>query len=358
MIKNCLVVLKNKKIYSEVPAYNPCLKAFASEGLYFDKISVIGYDCSRDIVSQLKDCRENFGSTVILCPQSMEKALKDFLMPLYGGTFDMSCAMEGDGYGVYMYFSDGANAASLTQIAARVAGRYGKKFGRSYIKTVGAPRAEILKAVERAKKVNPALECNIYESYGDCTIEIVYSESDSKMAVDEVVRVFASALESYIYALEDVTLEERLFQLLKLRRMNISCAESFTGGGIGRRLVDVPGISEVYFEGLNTYANLSKQERLGVDEMTIRSTGAVSAETAFEMAEGLVRRGHCDVSVATTGIAGPKSDNTNKPVGLCYIAVGLRDGVSVFKYNLSGDRKSITETAINYALFLVYKKIK
>ena len=78
----------------------------------------------------------------------------------------------------------------------------------------------------------------------------------------------------------------------------------------------------------------------------------------YQMAMGLINQGHCDVSVATTGIAGPKSDNTAKPVGLCYIAVGLKEGASVYKYNFSGDRKTITDTAINYALFLVYKHIK
>ena len=165
---------------------------------------------------------------------------------------------------------------------------------------MGAPPAEILKAAESAKKINPALECNIYDSYGDCTIEIVYSESDPKMMVDEVVRTFVSALDKYVYALEDITLAQRLYQLLKLRRMKISCAESFTGGGVGQRLVEVPGISEVYFEGLNTYSNEAKIARLGVDEMTIKSTGAVSAETAYQMADGLIAQGHCDVSVATT----------------------------------------------------------
>ena len=357
-MKNCLVVLKNKKIFSEVPAHNPCLKASAYEGLYFDKITIVAYDNSRDIVSQLKDCRENFNCTVIMCPRSMEGALKEYLQPLYGGSFDMSGSMEGESYGVYLHFTDVADGTPLDKIAARVSQKFGKKYGKSYIKTVGAPRQEILKAVEAAKKINPALECNIYESYGDCTIEIVYSESDSKMLVDNVVRTFAVALDAYIYALEDISLAERLFQLLKLRRMKISCAESFTGGGIGQRLVEVPGISEVYFEGLNTYSNESKIARLGVKEMTIKTTGAVSDETAFEMAEGLIRQGNCDVAVATTGIAGPKSDNTKKPVGLCYIAVGLKDGVSVYKYNFSGDRKTVTETAINYALFLVYKKIK
>ena len=326
--------------------------------MYFDKTAIVAYDCSKDIVCQLKDCRENYTNTVIMCPRSMEGALKEFLEPLYGAKFDMAGTLEGEDFTVFLYFTDGGNAATYTKIAQHVGKKFGKKVGKSFIKAVGAPRSEILRAVESAKKINPSLECNVYENYGDCTIEIVYSESDSKMVVDEVVRTFALALDKYIYALEDITLAMRLYQLLKLRRMTISCAESFTGGGIGQRLVEVPGISEVYFEGLNTYSNESKEERLGVNEMTIKSTGAVSAETAYEMAEGLIRQGHCDVAVATTGIAGPKSDNTKKPVGLCYISVGLKDGVSVYKYNFTGDRKTITNTAINYALFLVYSAIK
>lgn len=357
-MRNCLVVLKNKKLWQETAEYFPCVRAFAAEGIYFDKVAVVAYDSSKDIVAQLKDCRENFENTVILCPRSMEETLKEFLEPLYGGDFDMAGTMDGKDFTVFLYFTDGGNAASFSQVAAYLAKKYGKKTGKSYIKAVGAPRAEILKAVEKAKKINPALECNIYESYGDCTIEVVYSETDPKMMVDEVVRTFVAALDKYIYALEDITLAERLYQLLKLRRMKISAAESFTGGGIGQRLVEVPGISEVYFEGLNTYANEAKIERLGVQEMTIKSTGAVSGETAYQMAMGLINQGHCDVSVATTGIAGPKSDNTAKPVGLCYIAVGLKEGASVYKYNFSGDRKTITDTAINYALFLVYKHIK
>ena len=357
-MRNCLVVLKNKKLCPDSAEYAPCVRAFASEGLYFDKIAVIAYDSPRDIVVQLKECRESYDNTLIYCPRSMRETLRDFLQPLYGSAFDMAETLDNGTRTVFLYFSDGGNTADCNRFARYISEKHGKKFGRAYVKTVGAPPAEILKAAESAKKINPALECNIYDSYGDCTIEIVYSESDPKMMVDEVVRTFVSALDKYVYALEDITLAQRLYQLLKLRRMKISCAESFTGGGVGQRLVEVPGISEVYFEGLNTYSNEAKIARLGVDEMTIKSTGAVSAETAYQMADGLIAQGHCDVSVATTGIAGPKSDNTSKPVGLCYIAVGLKDGATVYKYNFAGDRKTITETAINYALFLVYKHIK
>ncbi len=357
-MRNCLVVLTNKKILHSASEYVDCVRAFASSGLYFDKIAQVAYDSSSDIVAQLKECRETFENTVIICPRSMEEAIRQFLEPLYGVSFDMAYTACGNGFTFFMYFSDGGNVISFDQIVSFINKRSGRKHARAFVKAVGAPHEEVIKAAEDAKKIHPELDCNIYENYGDITIEIVYSESDSKILMDEVIRIFVKALEQYVYALEDITLAERLYQLLKLRRMKISVAESFTGGGIGKRLVEVPGISEVYFEGLNTYSNESKIERLGVREMTIKSTGAVSGETAYEMAAGLIAHGHCDVSVATTGIAGPKSDNTSKPVGLCYIAVGQKNGTSVYKYNLEGDRKTITETAVNYALFLVYRQIK
>ena len=135
-------------------------------------------------------------------------------------------------------------------------------------------------------------------------------------------------------------------------------AVSFTGGGIGKRIVSVPGASEVYFEGVNTYDERAKIKRLGVSEYTLRTVGAVSDETAYEMAAGLLASGDCDVSVATTGLAGPKSDRTELPVGLCYIAVGLKEKVFVYRYKFEGTREEITETAINYALFLAYRQLK
>ena len=107
-----------------------------------------------------------------------------------------------------------------------------------------------------------------------------------------------------------------------------------------------------------TYSNESKVKRLNVNKADLDRHGAVSAVVAYQMAAGLLRSGNCDVAVATTGIAGPKSDDTEKPVGLCYIAVGMKDGVHTYKLNLTGNREEITETAKNTALFLAIKKLK
>ena len=96
----------------------------------------------------------------------------------------------------------------------------------------------------------------------------------------------------------------------------LSVVESFTGGGVGKRIVGVSGASEVFFEGLNTYSNQSKMLRLGVKESTLKKYGAVSKECAFEMAEGLLKSGNCGVCVGNDGNSGPPNPITRKkPVG-------------------------------------------
>ena len=95
-----------------------------------------------------------------------------------------------------------------------------------------------------------------------------------------------------------------------------------------------------------------------MEEKAIFTQGAVSSTVAYQMAAGLLKSGRCDVAIATTGIAGPNSDGTDKPVGLGYIAVGMKDGVHTYRYNFSGSREEIMETAKNTALFLAIKKLK
>ena len=358
-MRNCLVVLKNKKLCSDAAEYTGCVHDFAARGLYFDKIAVIAYDSSRDITAQLKECRSSFENTVVMCISAMEQTLKDYICPLYGGGFEGQLLDAGD-RAVYLCFSDGN--ADCGTFAELINSKSGIRLERKYIKAIGAPRDKIVKIAEEAKAAEPSVEVNVFEKYGDFTIELVCPEGMPK-SITAVTRMFATALDEYIYAHEDVSIAECLCRLLRLNKFKISCAESFTGGGVGRRIVEIPGASEVYYEGLNTYSNEAKKERLGVKDATLKTEGAVSAETAKQMANGLMWRGRCNVAVSTTGIAGPKSDDTLKPVGLCYIAVALKDfssfkGAAVYKYNISGDRKTITETAINYALYLAYKSVR
>jgi PncC family amidohydrolase len=349
-MKNCLVVVRNKKLNIDLKVLQEITATFSACGYYFDKIAYVPFDSSQEIASQLKECADGYNGSVVLCESGQSKMISDFLDRIFSNR-------NGRDMATVLSFNS-CNLTEYNKIIEKWNGYYNSRYDKIYIKLVGAPTEKINAAIEEAYKITDEVAVNVSDSYGDTTIAITYSDKTPKMTADSILRVFVTNLDEYIYALENISLAERLFQLLQLRRMKISVAESFTGGGICKRLVEVSGISEVFFEGLNTYSNQSKMQRLGVDELTLKQFGAVSDETAYQMAEGLIKTGNCDISIATTGIAGPKSDNTNKPVGLAYIAIGSKEEIAVYKFNFTGDRENITQTAINQALFLAYKRLK
>lgn len=355
--KNCILVFRNKKI-NNFEAVEELIGYFASQDIYFDRLSFCDYIDGSEIARSLNELKGKYGQIILVCPRSMEESLKSYTEKLFCGQFDNFCILKTDEERVYILFSDEKGKLTAADVAEELNKCRGEVFGRSYIRTVGAPAADVNEVMSKASKICPECDFNITEKFSDCIIEIVCPQTVYKSKYDEMYRLIVGGLGEYIYALENITLEEQLFRLLRLRRMKISVSESFTGGGVAKRLVSVPGISEVYDEGLNTYSNRAKMHRLGVDELTLRQFGAVSEQTALEMAEGLIRGGGCDVALSTTGIAGPKSDNTNKPVGLLYIGIATAEGAQAFKYELKGSREKITETAINLALFHVYKKFK
>ncbi|MGN0805205.1 MAG: CinA family protein [Candidatus Coproplasma sp.] len=359
-IKLCLLSLESKRILNFNTLQSAC-ESLASIGYYCDKVCKVAYDNSNEIVHSFKDALDNYSNVVIFCPQSMCSAVMKYFSSQCGTNFDSLGMLTTETHSIFLFNSDCANRLTWSDVKSHLDNKYSVKFDRVYIRAC-APMDVVEKTLAKASE-----ECNLSElnanfnvkyDCGDCRIEILYTSSTPKIYLDELVRMVVDCLGEYVYALEDITLAEQLYRLLKLRRMKISIAESFTGGGVGKKLVEVPGVSEVYFEGLNTYANEAKTYRLGVKELTLKQYGAVSAETAYEMAEGLLNTGNCDIAVATTGIAGPKSDNTSKPVGLAYIAVGVVDDIEVFKFNFGGDRENITKCGINQALYLTYKKLK
>ena len=192
---------------------------------------------------------------------------------------------------------------------------------------------------------------------GDSLVKIVFDNGE-KSELAAAKRYIVEKIGGRIYAEFDVSLGERLFDVLKLKNLKLSTAESFTGGRVLGEIIKNSGASAYVDEGIICYSNDSKKERLGVKESDLISFGAVSSKVAYRMAAGLLVKGKCDVAISTTGIAGPNSDNTLKPVGLNYIGIGMKDGIHVFKYELKGTREEITETAKNTALFLAIKKLK
>ncbi len=232
----------------------------------------------------------------------------------------------------------------------------GVKRQRLILKYFGDQKA-VHTCIEKAKEaISTTCEVDVVSNYNDVTIKLSFDEKDQLK--DEFIRFIIGNLREDIYAEFDTSLHERLFDLLRLKKVKVSVAESFTGGRIASAIVSNSGVSEYFHEGIVSYSNRSKLGRLGVRDSDLKANGAVSSIVAYQMAVGLLKSGDCDLAISTTGIAGPKSDNTAKPVGLCYIGIGMKDGVHTYKYNFSGNREEITETAKNTALFLAIKKLK
>ncbi len=146
---------------------------------------------------------------------------------------------------------------------------------------------------------------------------------------------------------------EELVSALKARRLRLATAESCTGGLLGKRITDVSGASAVYPGGVVSYSNSVKHSLLGVEQGLLDAFGAVSEPVACQMAEGVRRTIPADLGVGITGIAGPKSDDTKKPVGLVYIAASDGARTMVREYHFSGDRAAIRDRSVSAAAELL-----
>lgn len=148
------------------------------------------------------------------------------------------------------------------------------------------------------------------------------------------------------------SLEEQVVRLLKKQDLTITAAESCTGGMIAGTLVNVAGASDVFGESYVTYSNEAKHRLVGVNEETLKRIGAVSEETAYEMAAGAARAAGADVGLSSTGIAGPGGGTPEKPVGLVYIGCFVCGNVQVRRLNLHGSREQIRRNTVEAVLKL------
>lgn len=154
-------------------------------------------------------------------------------------------------------------------------------------------------------------------------------------------------------------IEEKLVSLLKEKGLTAATAESCTGGLIAKRITDVSGSSAVFNCGIVSYSNEIKHSVLGVSEETLSKYGAVSEQTVREMVSGILNVSKADIAVAVSGIAGPSSDNTEKPVGLIFLAAsnGKKTVVKKLENKFTGDvrrlnRESASDEALKILLSL------
>ena len=147
-----------------------------------------------------------------------------------------------------------------------------------------------------------------------------------------------------------MSVAEKLVALLKAQGLTCATAESCTGGGVGSAITAVPGSSAVFAGGDISYSNEVKRDVLGVSADILQNVGAVSSETAAQMAEGARRLLKTDLVVSLTGIAGPDGGSDEKPVGLVWFGLASKDGVRTEKVIFSGDRARVRAQAVTHAL--------
>lgn len=177
------------------------------------------------------------------------------------------------------------------------------------------------------------------------------SKMSNKNKVEKIVKKIYNKIGEFIFGEDNDRLEKKVVELLKKLNMNISTAESCTGGMLASKLIDVPGISEVFYEGVVSYSNEAKINRLGVRKEILDRYGAVSEEVAKEMVMGLTT----DVALSTTGIAGPDGGSEEKPVGLVYMGIRIKDKIYVEKRVFRGDRNKVRERTVSHTLFTLIK---
>jgi PncC family amidohydrolase len=153
-------------------------------------------------------------------------------------------------------------------------------------------------------------------------------------------------------------IEVQLGRALKERGWTMAVAESCTGGLVGHKITEIPGSSDYFMGGIIAYAYEAKEQFLGVDQTTLETYGAVSEETAVQMAESVRNAFNVDIGISVTGIAGPASDLSEKPVGLTWMAVSTTEGVVAESHRWKGDRTSNKLQSAEAALKLALKIIR
>ncbi|MCL2485068.1 MAG: competence/damage-inducible protein A [Endomicrobia bacterium] len=207
---------------------------------------------------------------------------------------------------------------------------------------------------------NKSVEFGILAS--DSVIDVKFSVSGTdEIFIDETLNnlkaEILNILKDNVFGFGSDTLESIIGKLLLESRKTVSFAESCTGGMIAQRITSVAG-SSIYFKtSAVTYSNESKIKLLGVSQDTLNEFGAVSEQTAKEMALGVLNLAESDYALSVTGIAGPGGATKEKPVGLVYIGLASKKGVQAFKYNFFGSREDIRKRAANTALDLLRRKL-
>ncbi|MBN2245645.1 MAG: competence/damage-inducible protein A [Candidatus Aminicenantes bacterium] len=216
---------------------------------------------------------------------------------------------------------------------------------RRVLKITGLTESMVENLIADAYSKNPDIEINTLAYPGQIEIHIkarsLRNQQEASTLVDQQEHLFSDLLGENIFSSGGEELEEIVGNLLRAKKKTLATAESCTGGLLGHRITNIPGSSDYYLEGVTVYSNAAKVRQLGLSYKKINRFGAVSEETAASMAAGVIKNTGADFSLSITGIAGPEGGSQEKPVGLVYIGLAWKEGVSVTKNLFLGSREII-----------------
>lgn len=197
-----------------------------------------------------------------------------------------------------------------------------------------------------------------HPTHVDFGITLKGSQTENKNKIKELTHILKnSPIKDAIWHFGEEEIEEVIIQKAVEKKITIATAESCTGGLNAHRLTNVPGSSEVFLGSIVSYANSVKENLLGVSANTLKEHGAVSEQTAIEMAKGALKSCGSDIAVSTTGIAGPGGGSKEKPVGTVWIGIATKDQAEAFHFHFSGKRDELKERFSNAALFKLLERI-
>lgn len=272
------------------------------------------------------------------------------------------CAVEKDGKIVIVLPGPPYELENMfvCEVEPYLNGRLGYRIESRFIRTIGIGESDLemrlRDMIDAQDSVTIATYCSMGEAQVRLTVKCPQDEDPARW-LDPVQARICERLGDKVYAIGETDMPQVVVGLLKRAGRTLALAESCTGGKVADWLVDVPGVSEVLVEGHVTYSNVSKHRTLGVSADTLEKYGAVSEQTAREMAEGLHARSGADYCLSITGIAGPGGGSPEKPVGLVYVGLRTPVGVEVMRLNLTGDRHRVRTLSALRALDMLRRAL-
>ena len=275
-----------------------------------------------------------------------------------------ACAFEGEGCLVIMLPGPPRECTPLfrEKVMPFLEKRRGGALCSRYVKVFGMGESEMASRLSRQMDTWENPTAAPYAKEGECLVRITAMGKDKEEAfamTEPAVREVRQVLGDVVYGVDVDSLEQVVVQEMTARGLTLATAESCTGGLMGKRITDVPGASACYLGGVVSYQNEVKENLLGVRHETLITKGAVSEDTACQMAEGVRKALGADIGISTTGVAGPGGGTQEKPVGLIYVGISTKDktwAVRILRPRQS--RESLRRLASSTAFDLVRRHLE